>query len=245
MAVKIKVTAMLMMMAAAVAVPAAAQVQTTPRFSVSFDAGADVALSGDVHGGGTGTVLGLPTTVQARSYGDIYGAPFTWAASFGYRFAENTEFRTRVFQTMGTAENVQVGDVATLPLFAQFDDYKALGVDFGVRQYYGSGGVQPFAGASIGFVSVDEINGTFTVPAASVVLSDVPMYGQSTVLTFAFSGGVFIPLGKNFGIQGGVDFRWIDNLDPVDGLAGTGLESINDKSRRWSMPVTVGAVIRF
>jgi hypothetical protein len=240
---RLKVATMMMTMAAAIAVPAAAQ--TPPRFSVSFDAGADVALSGDVHGGGNGTVLGLPTTVQARTYGDIYGTPFTWAASFGYRFATNTEFRTRVFSTMGTAQKVQVGDVATLPLFAQFDDYSALGLDFGVRQYYGSAAVQPFAGASVGFVSVDEIKSTFTVPAASVTLADVPMYGKSTVLTFALSGGVFIPLGSNFGIQGGVDFRWIDDLKPVDGLAGTGLEPINDKSRRWSMPVTVGAVIRF
>ena len=240
---RLKVVTMVMTMAAAMAAPAAAQ--TPPRFSVSFDAGVDVALSGDVHGAGKGTVLGLPTTVEARTYGDIYGTPFTWAASFGYRFASNTEFRTRVFRTAGVAEQVQVGDVATLPLFAQFDDYTALGVDFGVRQYYGSSKLQPFAGASVGFVSVDEINGTFTVPAASVVLPGVAMYDKSSVLTFALSGGVFIPLGANFGIQGGVDFRWIDDLKPVDGLAGTGLEGINDKSRRWSMPVTVGAVFRF
>ena len=39
--------------------PAAAQ-GTAPRWSVTFDLGPDVALSGDVHGGGNGTVLGLP-----------------------------------------------------------------------------------------------------------------------------------------------------------------------------------------
>lgn len=239
---KLTVVTMLMTMAVAMAAPAAAQ--TTPRFSVSFDAGVDVALSGDVHGGGTGTVLGLPTTVGARTYGDIYGTPFTWGAGFGYRFGSNAEFRTRVFRTAGTAERVQVGDVATLPLFAQFDDFTALGLEFGLRQYFGAK-VQPFAGASMGFVSVDKISGTFTVPAASVVLPGVAMYDKSNALTLALSGGVFIPVGANFGIQGGVDFRWIGNLKPVDGLAGTGLEPINDKSRRWSMPATVGAVIRF
>ncbi len=240
---RLKVVATVMTMVAAMAAPAAAQ--TTPRFSVSFDAGADVALSGDVHGAGRGTVLALATTVGARTHEDIYGTPFTWAAGFGYRFASNTEFRTRLFRTAGAAERVQVGDVATLPLFAQFDDYTALGLDFGVRQYYGSSKAQPFAGASVGFVSVDRIRGTFTVPAASVVLPDVAMYDKSSVLTFALSGGVLIPLGANFGIQGGVDFRWMDNLKAIDGLAGTGLEPINDESRRWSMPVTVGAVIRF
>jgi hypothetical protein len=49
-----------------------ARAQSNP-WSVSFDLGTQVALNGDVHGGGSGTVLGLPTQVQARSYEDIYG----------------------------------------------------------------------------------------------------------------------------------------------------------------------------
>ena len=53
--------------------------QSNP-WSVSFDLGTQVSLSGDVHGGGSGTVLGLPTQVEARSYGDIYGNDFYWAA---------------------------------------------------------------------------------------------------------------------------------------------------------------------
>jgi hypothetical protein len=230
-----------------VAVPAAAQSQSatqSPRFSVSFDVGADVAVSGDVHGGGNGTVLALPTTVGARSYGDIYGTPMTWSAGFGVRAADRTEIRARYFRTTGESNETQVGDVATLPLFARFGDYTANGMDVGVRQYYGSR-VQPYAGASVGFVRTSAISATFSVPAASVVLPDVPMYDDSTALTFAISGGVLVPVARNFAIQGGVDFRWVDDLDPIDGLGGTGLEPINDKSRRWSMPVTVGAVIRF
>ena len=31
----------------------------------------------------------------------------------------------------------------------------------------------------------------------------------------------------------------------LDGLAGTGLEGINDESRRWSMPITGGITVRF
>jgi len=56
---------------------------------------------------------------------------------------------------------------------------------------------------------------------------------------------VHVPYNPNIGMQVGVDFRWQDNLEPVDGLAGTGLEAINDNTSRWSMPVTVGAVVRF
>jgi len=226
------------------ALPAYAQ---APRWSVAFNLGADVAVTGDVHGGGTGTVLTLPTTVEARSYDEIYGKPFTWSADLGFMATSSGEVRARAFRTRAEADRVQVGDVATLPLFAQFDPYTALGMDVGYRQYLSPAAspVRPFAGASVGFVHLDEINATFSVPAASVVLPDVPMYSSSTVPAFALSAGVMIPVGGNVGIQGGVDFRWHGDLDPVDGLAGTGLERINDESRRWSIPVTVGAVVRF
>ena len=241
---KFRTVAFALALSALVASPALAQ-SPSKKWSISFDLGADVALSGNVHDGGTGTVLGLPTTVEARTYGDIYGSPFTWAAGLGYRVKPNLEIRGRLFRTAGASETVQVGNVATLPLFADFDDYTAMGFDGGVRAYLGGGGVQPFLGASAGMVMVDTINSTFSVPAASVVLSDVPMSGESNVFTFAVSAGLFIPLGSSFGLQGGVDFRWQDCLEPVDGLAGTGLEPINDKTSRWSMPVTFGVVIRF
>jgi hypothetical protein len=93
-------------------------------WSVSFDLGTEVALNGDVHGGGSGTVLGLPTQVEARSYGDVYGNGLYWAA-------------------------------------------------------------------------------------------------------------------------GGVEFKWQGDANDLDGLAGTGLESINDESQRWSMPITGGITVRF
>ena len=230
-------------LALATAVPAAAQSEA-PRFSLTFDLGADLSLTGNVHEGGSGTVLGLATSVGARSYDDIYGKPFTWNLTFGARTGQNTEIRARYFRTTADASQLQVGTVAGLALNAQFDDYAVNGMDAGVRQYFGTR-VQPYVGASVGFARVDAISGTFSVPAASVVLPDVAMYDDSTVLTFALQAGVVIPVTRNFGLQAGFDARWMGDLDPVDGLAGTGLEPINDKSRRWSMPITFGAVIRF
>ena len=228
----------------AVAVPAAAQ---SPRWSVAFNVGADVPLSGNVHDAGTGLVLNLPTTVEARDYKEIYGTPFTWSADVGFLATPSAEIRARVFRTRGEAETIQVGDVASLALLADFDPYTALGMDVGYRQYLAASTspVRPFAGASLGFLRTDTINATFSVPAANVVLRDVGMYDSSTVMAFAVSAGALVPIGENFGIQGGVDFRWHGDLTPVDGLAGTGLEPINDESRRWTMPVTIGAVVRF
>lgn len=141
--------------------------QSSP-WSVSFDLGTQVALNGDVHGGGSGTVLGLPTQLQARSYEDIYGNGFDSAAGVGYRVGEAGEIRVQGSYTANPADRLQAGTVAGLPLFARFDDYKAFGMDFGYRQYFGTALVRPYVGAGGGFVRLDTIQSEFSVPAAGV-----------------------------------------------------------------------------
>jgi hypothetical protein len=221
-----------------------ARAQSTA-WSVSFDLGTQVALSGDVHGGGSGTVLDLPTQVQARSYGDIYGNGFYWAAGLGYDVGEAGEIRVQGSYTDNPAERLEVGTVAGLPLFALFDDYKAFGMDFGYRQYFGTAMARPYVGASAGFVRVEKIQSEFSVPAAGVVLPNVDMYDSSVVPSLGFGGGVQVNLSDRFAVQGGVEFKWQGDATDLDGLAGTGLESINDESRRWSMPITGGITVRF
>jgi hypothetical protein len=218
--------------------------QSTP-WSVSFDLSTQVALNGDLHGGGSGTVLSLPTQVQARSYGDIYGNGFYWAAGLGYRVGDAGEIRVQGSYTDNPAERLQVGTVAGLPLLALFDDYKAFGMDVGYRQYFGTARARPYVGAGGGFVRVDKIQSEFSVPAAGVVLSNVNMYDTSVVPSVGAGGGVQINLSDRFAVQGGVEFKWQGDATDLDGLAGTGLESINDESRRWSMPITGGITVRF
>ena len=221
-----------------------ARAQSNP-WSVSFDLGTQVALNGDVHGGGSGTVLGLPTQVQARSYEDIYGNDLYWAAGLGYRVSEAGEVRVRGSYTANPADRLQVGTVAGLPLFALFDDYKAFGMDVGYRQYLGTAMVRPYVGAGGGFVRLDTIQSEFSVPEAGVVLPNVNMYDTSVVPSVGAGGGVQIDFSDRFAVQGGIEFTWQGDATALDGLAGTGLESINDESGRWSMPITGGITVRF
>lgn len=214
-------------------------------WSVSFDLGLQTAVKGDVHGAGTGRVLTLPTVVDAKTYGDIYGAGFYWAGGLGYKVGSNGEVRVQGGYTANPAERIQVGTVAGLALFGQFDDYKAFNIDVGYRQYYGASALRPYAGASVGFTRVDTINSTFTVPAANVTLSSVPMTASSTVPSFGLQGGVQMHLNNSVAFQVGADFRWQGDLAQNEGLAGTGLEFINDKTRRWALPVTAGLTLRF
>jgi len=239
----IRRTAVAALAAAVLLAPRAAAAQGP--WSVSFDLGGQMPISGDVHGGGTGTVLTLPTTVEARSYDDVYGPGFTWAAALGYRVSEQGEIRVRGSYTSNPAEEIQVGTVAGLPLLALFDDYKAFAMDVGYRQYLATSAVQPYIGADVGFVRLDAISSTFSVPAASVVLPDVDFLDSSVVPAFGLGGGVQAWLSEHLAVQAGVDFRWHGDATDLDGLAGTGLEGINDETRRWSLPVTGGITVAF
>jgi opacity protein-like surface antigen len=219
--------------------------QSSSPWSISFDLGTQVALDGIVHDGGTGTVLGLPTQVGARSYEDVYESKFAWAAGVGYRIGPMGELRVQGSYTKTPAERLQVGDVAGLPLLGLFDDYQAFGMDFGYRQYFSNRAIRPFVGAAAGFVRLEAVTSEFSVPAAGVVLSGVDFLASSTVPSLTFGGGVQYDVSRRVALQAGADVRWHGDAADLDGLAGTGLESINDTSRRWSMPVTGGVTVRF
>lgn len=231
--------------AAMLAGTAPVSAQTTGAVSLSFDLGAQAALTGDVHSGGTGTVLALPTTVESRSYGDVYGTGFYWAAGLGFRTGQSGEVRISANYTNNPAENLPVGNVAGLPLFGLFGDYTAFGVDAGYRQYIGTAAARPYVGASVGFVRLTEMKSEFTVPDAGVTLSGVDFLGASTVPSFGFGAGVQVDLNPRTAFQAGVELKWHGAATDVDGLAGTGLEPINDETSRWSMPITAGLTVRF
>ena len=187
----------------------------------------------------------LAQFIGAQAPFDTLDGLAAWAAGLGYRIGQTGEIRVQGSYTSNPADRLQVGTVANLPLFALFDDYKAFGMDFGYRQYFGTAMAQPYVGASAGFVRVDAIRSEFSVPDAGVVLPDVNMYDSSVVPSLGFGGGVQVNLSDRFAVQGGVEFKWQGDASDLDGLAGTGLEGINDESRRWSMPITGGITVRF
>ena len=228
------------------AAPAFAQTSEKP-WSVSFDIGAERALSGDLHGGANGTVLGLPTQVAARTYDDIYGMGLRWTAGLGDAVTPSAELRAQFSWAKGTADRLKVGTVANFDLLGLFDDDKSMEFDLGYRQYLGGAEsrVRPYLGVFGGVSRVDAIKAEFTVPAASVTLPGVDMYEESTVPVFGASAGLQAKLTDALSLQVGADLRWRGDLSPKDGLAGTGLDGINDKSRRWSLPVFAGLTVRF
>lgn len=237
---------------AVLSLPAAARAQegtSSPikgRWALSFRGGLDLALSGDVHGGGSGTVLRLPTKVEAKSYGDIYGTAPRGEAQFGYGVSERVELFASGSYAKKSAELQQVGNVAGLALNAAFAEYKEIGLEGGMRYFFSpQSAIKPYFGLSGGARFLESNSPTFSVPAAQVTLRDVPFYDSSTVATAAAVLGARYDLSPklSLGLETGPRYQGKPKNLPT--LVGSGLESINDTGDRWSMPILFTATLRF
>jgi hypothetical protein len=215
------------------------------RWSVALEGGSDAELGGDVHNGGSGTVLRLPTNVEARSFKDVYDPSFRGQLSIGYGVGPRGEVFLRGSYYKMSSEKVQVGTVAGLPLNADFAEYKEWGTELGYRRYFSEKAFRPYVAPVAGLRFISELPATFSVPAAGVVLNDVPFYDKSTVGVFGADLGFAYDLNKRlaFGIEAGL--RYQTGPSDIEGLAGTGLEGINDTGSRWSLPLTATLKFRF
>jgi hypothetical protein len=216
------------------------------RWSLSFQGGTDVELSGNVHEGGAGTVLGLPTNVEAKSFSDVYDPSFRGQASIGYGIGPKSEIFLRGSYYKMSSSTLQVGTVAGLALNADFADYKEWGAEIGYRYYFQADQpFKPYLALAGGLRFVSELPSTFSVPQADVVLSDVPFYDKSTVGVFGADLGFSYDLNESvaLGLEAGI--RYQTTPSDLEGLAGTGLEPINDTGSRWSVPLLASVTFRF
>jgi hypothetical protein len=214
------------------------------QWSFTFSAGAGIPAGGNVHDGGTGTVLGLPTTVESRSYSDVYDPGFRWNADLGYGVSRTIEVFGRFEWKRAESDELSVGNVAGLDLRGKFATYTSYAFDGGIRWIADVGSAaKPYFALVGGVAVVDAIPSTFSVPAAGVVLTDTPFYDDSIVPTVGGDVGVLFSVSPTIGIGAEVGLRYHAALSDVEGLAGTGLENINDVGDRWSVPIS--GVVRF
>jgi hypothetical protein len=127
----VSVFALLMILFSSAAAQAQTGTASEPKWSLSFDVGGQKPVSGQVLGAGTGLVLGFTSKWTRRAMTTSTARASIWRQgrlSCAARGSGLGGF------TLNAAERIQVG-VPSLPLFAQFDDYKAFGLDIGYRQY--------------------------------------------------------------------------------------------------------------
>ena len=97
----------------------------------------------------------------------------------------------------------------------------------------------------IGVGFVDKTDVTLTAPGIGFTGQATDFYDQSTAMSLGVNAGVLVDTSTRTAMFVQMGLRWVSGMADVDDLAGSGLDGINDKSSRWTIPFVVGLRVRF
>jgi hypothetical protein len=226
-----------------------ADAQTAPdyRWSVDFGIGFDNSISGNINSGAIGTLNNQAVVITKNRYEDVYGTGLHFTFGGGYALDELSEVRaTFTYQSLD-ADLTRMGDIGTSNLYGQYGDYKSLGLDFGYRRYAPERweNLRLYAEGTAGLAFISEIDVQLAAPQANLVQTATDFYDRTGAFTLGLNGGVLYQVTERQDITAQIGLRYVTGLSAVDNLAGTGLQSINDSSSRWTMPFVIGLRTRF
>jgi hypothetical protein len=215
----------------------------------SFEAGIgwDNGITGNINSSGIGTINNQVVVITKNSYNDVYGAGLHLRVGGGYQFNENTEARaTFTFQSLDADFVVPMGDIGVSNLYGQYTDYQSLSLDYGLRRYAGlTEKVRAYGEGTVGIGFVDKTDVTLVAPGANLAGEANDFYDQTAAFTFGVNAGVLVQTGERVGVFVQLGLRYVSGMAEIDDLAGTGLDNINDKSARWTLPFVTGVQLRF
>jgi hypothetical protein len=217
-------------------------------WSLDFGLGWDNGLTGQINSSGIGTINNQVVVITNNSYNDVYGAGLHLKFGGGYMFRESTEIRaTFTFQSLDADFVVPMGDIGSSNLYGQYTDYQSFGLDVGLRRYGGnlSRKIRPYGEGTIGIGFVDKTDVTLVAPGANLVTQANDFYDQTAAFTFGVNIGLDVQSGAHIGYFGQLGLRYVGGMSEIDDFVGTGLDNINDKSARWTLPFVVGVHYRF
>jgi hypothetical protein len=236
-------------MLAALGLAPAAQAQPSIldyRWSFDVGLGWDNSVSGNINSGAIGSLDGQTVVVTPNSYSDVYGTGFHLRFGGGYLIDEISEVRAVFTYQSLSADLTEMGDFGVSTLYGQYDKYKSFGLDVGFRRYFDvKPNVRPYVEGTIGLGFITEIDVVLSAPAANFTGRATDFYDRTAAFAFAGNAGVLWQVSERVGAYGQFGLRWMSGLSQIDNLAGTGLETINDDSSRWTLPIMVGARVRF
>ena len=227
-----------------------AHAQTTEpegRWSAEFGMGWDNGITGNINASGVGEINNQVVVITRNTYNDVYGAGLHLRFGGGYLFKPDTEARvTFTFQSLDADFIVPMGDYGASNLYGQYTDYQTFGIDFGLRRYAAlKPKMRAYGEATIGLAFVDKTDVTLVAPGAGLVTKANDFYDQTAAFTLGVNIGLDLQAGKKIGYFGQLGLRYVGGMAQIDDLEGTGLDDINDKSARWTMPFIVGIHYRF
>ena len=215
-------------------------------WSVDVGIGWDNSISGNINSSGIGQLNNQAVVITKNTYETVYGTGLHFKFGGGYMIDEVTEVRVAfTFQSLD-ADLTPMGDIGVSRLYGQYDDYQSLGLDAGFRRYLDlSTKIRAYGEATIGLAIIDETDVILVAPAANLSGNATDFYDKTAAFTLGGNAGVLVPAGERLGVFAQIGLRWVSGMSAVDGLEGTGLETINDKSSRWTFPFIAGVRLRF
>jgi hypothetical protein len=215
-------------------------------WSVEFGIGWDNSISGNINSSAIGTLNNQAVVILKNSYDDVYGTGLNLRFGGGYMLNENSEVRaTFTFQSLD-ADLTPMGDIGVSRLYGQYSDYQVFSLDVGIRRYGNfSRTVRGYGEASIGLGFVDKTDVTLVAPSINLSQKATDFYDQTATFTVGANVGLLVQTGPQIGFFGQIGFRRVGGMSEIDDLAGTGLDTINDNSSRWTMPFIGGIRYRF
>jgi hypothetical protein len=220
-------------------------------FSVQF--GMDNQFSGAMIQEASGTRTGgQPINLNETTFDDVYGRIGMFKIGAGYRTSPRSEAVFNFVWSKSDASEaaIRVGTVGTsqIPMDVTFTEYKYWGFEGGQRWYFARTRFTPYVGYLVGINRHQEISGSFVnVPPdlePDLATQEGTIFDKSWAISLGPTGGVLIGVGP-FEVMGELQLRFIGGLSDVDWLVEEGLRDINDDSSRWSIPIVVGARLRF
>lgn len=208
--------------------------------SLTLKIAADPSIGGVMQVGAAGTYGGSAVVMRESTWSDTHSnkAPL-FVAGLGFGLAPSAEVLANFEYGRVGAVALDIGTVSGQPLRGTFDNYQFWGLETGVR-IGRRRGTSPYGIATVGFRHVNEIDGAVTANGQFAFSS---FYAASTVPTFGFGGGmVFDIQGFGLGVEAMVKYAGALTPGTLD-LRGTGLEAINSRGERWSLPISL--VFRF
>lgn len=219
---------------------------TASRLSVDVGFGLDNSISGNINSSGIGRLNDQAVVVLKNSYEDVYGTGLHLRFGGGYMIDEVSEVRvTFTFQSLD-ADLTPLGDIGASKLYGQYDDYQSFGMDVGLRRYLDlTPKVRAYGEGTIGLAFIDETDVVLVAPSTNLAGNATDFYDRTSAFTLGGNVGVLFQVAEKAGVYGQIGLRYVSGMSAVDGLEGTGLETINDKSSRWTLPFIAGVRIRF
>jgi outer membrane protein with beta-barrel domain len=242
-------TAAVMTVAIALAAGSTVQAQSTAPatpWSVDVGIGLDNSISGNINSSGVGKINDQAVVILKNSYENVYGTGLHFRFGGGYMLDETTEVRvTFTFQSLD-ADLTPLGDIGSSKLYGQYADYQSFGMDVGFRRYADlTPKVRAYGEGTIGLAFIDETDVILVAPSANLSGNATDFYDETSAFTLGGNVGVLVRVADKVGVYGQIGLRYVTGMSAVDGLAGTGLETINDKSGRWTVPFLTGIRVRF